>query len=361
MYRLNQSQPHGNYKANAMETDTIQKNGARPKSYTSRRNVLNVHSRIFLFILIIVATCSFNEVKAQNGYIMQITGNNYYLKIPNVKTSDILSVFSSIKDPKTGQDIEIPVGQLQVKSVSSEYVIAKAYGEATTELVPEMVVRIDKKQQSEISFMIAPTDMNFPKGMNYKVEDGFIGDYVSAALMPHILNSPKIQLISSSLLADGQNKSGNTYYHHAVEYAKSKNVRYMVKITMTKPDVESIQKSVDAKNTIGFILGIGGGGKTTPNVPKYVPGKTDLTNITVTVKMVVNIIDLQTDSDVRDAYWRAMGTASGKPSVQLTDWKAFGDLQIQQGNFTQTVTGQAIDNTFEQIGPKLNDFINSNL
>jgi hypothetical protein len=40
MYRLNQSQPHADYNAGVMETETIQKNGARPKSQTSRGNFL---------------------------------------------------------------------------------------------------------------------------------------------------------------------------------------------------------------------------------------------------------------------------------------------------------------------------------
>ncbi|MDR0560441.1 MAG: hypothetical protein LBG92_09730 [Prevotellaceae bacterium] len=38
MYKLNQMQSHDAHNSGAMETETIQKNGARPKSQTSRGN-----------------------------------------------------------------------------------------------------------------------------------------------------------------------------------------------------------------------------------------------------------------------------------------------------------------------------------
>ena len=61
LQKLKAKQPHADYSTSAMETETIQKNEASPKSLMSRRNFLNTFIRVvclsFLAINLISASC----------------------------------------------------------------------------------------------------------------------------------------------------------------------------------------------------------------------------------------------------------------------------------------------------------------
>jgi hypothetical protein len=222
----------------------------------------------------------------------------------------------------------------------------------------------------EVTVMIAPADLNFPKGENNMVSngneyvsEGYIGDYVSAALMPHLLKSGKIQLIDHSLLTPQQNNNGETYSNSAVNYAKEMGARYMVKVTMLKPDVDINKERVRVSPGKVFDgisrLSNAQNRNATNTLKEVLPENMTISNMKVSVKMLVHLVDLQSNRILNT--WDAEGKASSKAAIDLKNMPAFGDLFIDGTDFTQTVTGQAIDKAFEKIGKDLNKYLKGNL
>ena len=335
---------------------------------------------VFLATMFLGVSDVWAQRNAQNtgGYIIKVDNDKIYLNLPNAKVSDIVSVYSKaefISDRRAGKEIwkdEI-VAQIKIIMVQGDYSVGRVYGNATIWPEEGMTVRketsvIQRDDWGEVTVMIAPADLNFPKGLNNMVgngygDAGYIGDYVSAALMPHILKSGKIQLIDSSLLGEPQqNQYGDTYSNPAINYAKEMGARYMVKVTMLKPDVVTDRKSSFSPGKIvgtGMNLSNTPRTRTTETIQSVLPDNMEITNMAVSVKMVVHIVDLQTGK-VLNA-WNAEGTASGKPSIALSQWETYGDLFIGGANFTQTVTGRAIDHAFRKIGRELNKYFKENL
>jgi len=338
------------------------------------------------FLIIFAATMLLGatDARAQNGsqsttgYIIKVAGDKIYLNLPNAEVADVVSVFDgggSITDPKTGRTIRTEpevTGQIKIIAVQGAYAVGRVYGNSATSLQEGMTVRkgsvIQKDDWGEVTVMIAPAELNFPQGLNTMVknesgDEGYIGDYVSAALMPHLLESGKIQLIDSSMLgAPQQNSYGDTYSNQAIDYAKEKGARYMVKITMLKPDVVADRK-IDLSPG-GIVGGVRSLSKvfrtnTTETIESVLPDNMKISKMEVSVKMMVHLVDLQTSRVLN--IWNAEGSASGKPSVVLSQWETFGDLSIDGANFTQTITGKAIDNAFKKIGKELNQYFKENL
>ena len=334
------------------------------------------------FLIVIVAAMLSGVIgaSAQDGYqntrdyIIKVDGDKVYLKLSEAKVSDIVSILStgeSMTDPRTGQAIRIEpevVGKIKIIAVLGNYSVGRVYGNTITLPREGMTVRKEGDDLREVAVMIAPADLNFPKGLNTTVknengDEGYIGDYVSAALMPYLLKSGKIRLIDSSQLGvPQQNQYGDTYSNQAINFAQEKGARYMIKITMLKPDVVAGKKDRFSPGKI--VIGALNLSKVpltnaTKLIQSVLPNDMEISNMEVSVKMKVHIVDLQTSSVLY--IWDAEGSASGKPSIVLSQWETFGDLSLDGANFTQTITGKAIDKAFEKIGKELNKYLNEHL
>ena len=97
----------------------------------------------------------------------------------------------------------------------------------------------------------------------------------------------------------------------------------------------------------------------TRTTPSVMPGKAGISKMEISVKMKIQIIELQTSGIL--VTWDTEGSASDKPSINLSQWETFGDFKKDGTKFTQTITGRAIDEAFMKIEPKLNEFFKKNL
>ena len=93
---------------------------------------------------------------------------------------------------------------MPIIAVQGAYSVGRLYGNTSFYPVEGMTVRkgtvMQKNNYGEATVMIAPADLKFPQGVNTMVGEGYIGDYVSVALMQHLLKSDKIQVIDREML-----------------------------------------------------------------------------------------------------------------------------------------------------------------
>jgi len=333
----------------------------------------------FLVIFTTIMFLDITNMSAQSGYIIKIDGDKVYMNLPNAKVSDVVPVYNnggSMTDPKTGRTIQTEpevVGQIKIIAVQGAYSVGKIYGNLIAELQPEMVVGkrnvIQKNGYGETTVMIAPADLNFPQGMNTMVGDGYIGDYVSDALMEQLLKCDKIQLIDRSIYAIQQNEismgqSGAIDPNTALEYGKISGAHYLIKITLQKPDVVTITNDVPVRGLVTAASNIGSGGRSSSNtnMSQYLPDNVHTANVKVSVKIVTKILDVQTGHLLFTS--NGEGSANGKPQIGIESLQ-YGGNGIKLNNpdvpFTQTITSKAIDRAFKKIGKELIGYFNENL
>jgi hypothetical protein len=198
------------------------------------------------------------------------------------------------------------VGQIKIIAVQGNYSVGKIYGNAIVYPGEGMTVRkgsvIQKNNYGETTVMIAPAELNFPQGLNTMVGDGYIGDYVSAALMLHLLKSDKIHLIDRSIFGSHQQKneygyemsskgiyekemdlvnSGAIDRYTMLEYGRISGARYLIKITMQKPDVVNVSNNIPVKGMANLASDLTNTPR--PSNNQYLPDNMSSPNIKVSV------------------------------------------------------------------------------
>jgi len=345
----------------------------------------------FLTAAMLLCFCvSAKNVMGQNadGYIMQINGDNIYLKINNVIAGEVLSVMSEggyIKDSKTGQDIRIEpevVGQIKVIKVTDTYSIGKAYGNTDIhQLADAMTVRkgavLQTNGYGETTVMIAPASVMLPEGVNTLVsnsngQQGYIGDVVSAELMNELLKCQKITVIDRSAIATQQTeidlmRNGMIDQNTAFELGKMSGAHYVVQIILQKPDVAKIESGGQWGTLLSGVASAMANSSNNPQLQRQVQQASTYTpnvksaNIKVKVKIYTKIIDLQTGRVLFQC--SGEGDAKGKPQIQL-EFVQLGDANAafnQNADFSYSVTGKAIEDAFKTIGKDLRKYFDNNL
>jgi len=353
----------------------------------------------FLTAAMLLCFCVFaKNAMGQNadGYIMQINGDNIYLKLHspnNIKVGEVLSVMSSggvIEDPITSEKIQITpevIGQIKVIQVTNTYSIGKAYGNTETyQLAEAMTVRkgtiLQTDGYGETTVMIAPASVMLPEGVNTLVsgsdgQQGYIGDVVSAELMNELLKCKKITVIDRSVLAtqelekelqDRNMIDQNT----AFQLGKISGARYIVQITLQKPDVQKVETNVQAGTILSGVAGAMGNNsynnsrqrqQTQQQIQQAATYAPDVrsANIKVKVKVYTKVVDLQTGRTLFQC--SGEGDAKGKPQIQL-EFVQLGAANValnQNADFTHSVTGKAIEEAFKKIGKELSKYFEKNL
>jgi len=201
----------------------------------------------------------------------------------------------------------------------------------------------------KVPIMIAPADVNFPQGINNMVvgtngDTGYIGDYVAAVLSEQLLKCDKIQLLDP-----------------ATAQEMGLRARYKIKVTMLKPDVESVSNDIPAGGVLRLVQSISQNNVgTPPPIQQAVPDNVNTKKVKVRINIIVNIIDSQTGAILPQTF-SAAGKGSGTLQLSLAN-STTGNLNINQGaDFSQTAIGQAIENAFKKIGSDLNNYFNNQL
>jgi len=335
-------------------------------------------------------TSNISAINNMDGYIIKVEGDKIYLKTlsRNIKISDVVSVMSKnelIIDPVTRKEVRLEpevVGHIKITAVQSEYSIGIVYGDANTVLAEGMNIRKEStlpvNNYSEAIVMIAPAEVNFPQAMNTMVGDtysggGYIGDYVSAALMEQLLKSNKIQLIDRSILQTQRDELsmasiGEIDYNTMLKYGKTMGARYIVKITMQKPDVATIGNNIPVAGIMRTTRSIANSYSSNGNnsygtsqpIQQAIPENVSTRNVKVLVNIAAHVVDLQTGRVLFMS--KGTGKASGAPQLSFEITAVGRNTDINQGaDFFQTITGKAVEDAFKHIGRELITYFNRNL
>jgi len=388
-----------------------------------KRNVL---------LIFLILFCSL--VKGQNveGHIIKVDGDKIYVSLhhPSISVSDVLSVYDN--DSSNTEAVAL----IEITAIPGAYSVGRVLSDASAPLAKEMIVRKDgssppviapvsippqeestpvsepvfvpqdnqvppvnenestpanledtpaspgnylppanNNNDEKASVVIAPAEVQFPDGVNNMIvgatgESGYVGSYVSAALTKQLKKCDKIRLLDPSVMQE-----------------LGLRARYMVKVTMQKPDVAI---DVDNSVSLGGLLGVAqnaannyGGRKgqqqatQIQQMRQVAPENVSKSQVVVSVNAIAEIIDSQT-GEILLTTDPVTGTHSGTPQIGIDLPAAVGTqtsqydpysqpqtnngIQINKGAvFSQTVTGKAIEKAIMQIGKELVNYFNNQL
>jgi len=216
--------------------------------------------------------------------------------------------------------------------------------------------KLCKNGYGETIVMIVPVaKYDYPD--NYNVSEGNFGEIVPDILMNYLMQSDNIKLIdrtTTAALYQEQTVQGGLAEldrNTAIEYGKITGACYAVKITFQRPDIVGIKNGISISG--GDIL------------EKITKGKVTFAELgvdqlAVVTNIIVRVVNLSTG--IVEFRANAEGKATGNVNPKLN----LGIINLTfnentSGNFTQSLTGKAIDNAFKKIGEEINQFFNSNL
>lgn len=376
--------------------------------------------RLLIFIIFL---CSLIKAQNSEGFIIKLDGDKVYTNLhhPTIKVSDVLIVVSNGGTVAQIEIIAIPgaysVGRVlgsasmplaekmtvrkddNYQSVNSNVPTPTAesspvppvsYAPPIVESAPapvqpvEMPIAVpqnnysppvssnvpaqtetrtnfqaDNQQQpvnnsGKVTVMIAPADVNFPQGVNNMVigadgNTGYVGDYVITALEKQLSQCDKIELIDQTISQEIGIKA-----------------HYRVKVIMLKPDVApEVSNNAPIGGLLGVIQGVtsNGGGKILQQMKQLAPENVNTKQVKVSVKMYVQIIDAQTGVKLFTST-SVTGKAAGTPQIGIdlpASVQSNKGIDINQGaSFSQSVTGNAVEDAINQLGNELNNYFNNN-
>lgn len=332
-------------------------------------------------ILLLLSLCLMLSALAQNkrGYIIKIDGETIYTDLGNssVKPGDWVNVYGKgnyIIHPVTQKKIYTEpkiIGKLEIGSAFGDYSIAATNDRGLLHLLKEgmEVCVVSKKNGTDaislsdktslvqgrasggrIPIVIAPAQVNDVVGV------GHFGGYVADVLMEQMLLCDKVKLLDRSILnaqMDEVNLAGS-YIDPAtaIQRAKIQGARYILQVTMQKPDVVNVRTGVPLASIMGAIQGATGS-----NIGAQYMSNASIATLRAEVNITTRVVDLETGEVM--FMTSGKGKAKGKSSV-LLEYGALGGGEVNGGvdGFKQSITGKAIQQAFTTIGRNLNRYFN---
>ena len=199
-----------------------------------------------------------------------------------------------------------------------------------------------------------PTVVVAPAQVNDVVNSGHFGGYVSDVLMEQLLLCNEVRLLDRSVLdaqIDEMNLVGSVIDPQtAIKRGKVAGARYIIQVTMQKPDVVNIKTGIPLASVMGAI-----GAATNSNVGAQYASNMKIGTLKASVSISTRVVDLQTGEIL--FMTSATGNAKGKTQLSL-EYGALGGAEINGGaeGFKQTMTGKAIQQAFVTIGHNLKKF-----
>ncbi|MDR3245622.1 MAG: CsgG/HfaB family protein, partial [Prevotellaceae bacterium] len=346
-----------------------------------------MNKNVLLWILLLWSPL-FVTAQTLDGYIIKIEGDKIYLDLhsPDVNVSDIVSVYADgeyIIHPKTKQKIRKEAeiaGRIEIENVYSAYSIGRMLDDVKIPLKEGMVVKkepiAEMVKTSQDSILVrtvnelltpkttaSPLPTNIgnkvavvvaPAEVNDVVGTGYFGNYVADILMEHLLLCDKVVLLDRSVLNAQMDEVdlAEKYIDQktAIQKGKIIGARYIVQVTMQKPDVVNTKTGVPLSSIMGAAQAISG-----RNMGAQYASNMGVANLKSAVSISTRVVDLQTGEIV--FMCNGVGSAKGKSQLSM-EYGALGGAMINGGanGFKQTITGQAIQEAFSTIGNSLNDY-----
>lgn len=361
--------------------------------------------RLFLLLFVLMVTIE-GYSQTSTGCIIEFEGKTVYvdLSTPNVKEGDELGAYSHggyMTDPNTGRRVRKPdelKAKMKIVSVHQGYSKACLIDDYShTFLKKGMSVKLLKKAQvsaenksnsnnivaegnnrnkqvnsDNVRSMITtpsvsyndvnrysvntskPTVVIAPAQVNDIVNSGHFGGYVADVLMEQLLMCNEVRLLDRSVLnaqIDEMELTGSVIDPQtAIERGKVAGARYIIQVTMQKPDVVNIRTGIPLASVMGAI-----GAATQTNIGAQYASNMQVGTLKASVTISTRVVDLQTG----EILFMTSGTGNAKGKSQLSlEYGALGGAEINGGadGFKQTVTGKAIQQAFTTIGRNLKKF-----
>lgn len=367
--------------------------------------------KFVLFIAILAMTCGIGFAQNSQGYIINIENGKVYvdLSFPKVKVGDAIGVYVRSgyeTDPVTGRRVRKPdelKAELKISSVHQGYSLACPIGgvSITTLKAGMMVKRLESTSSQKQStanlvnpkntsdymreaFVNSSNDLddyqhhsirerqqNFspvssnkatvvvaPAQVNDVVNSGHFGGYVADVLMEQLLMCNDVRLLDRSVLnaqIDEVNLAGDIIDPNtAIQRGKVVGAKYIIQVTMQKPDVVNERTGIPLASVMGAI-----GMATGKNVGAQYASNMQIGTLRASVSINVRVVDLQTG----EVLFMTSGSGKAKGKSQLAlEYGALGGGVINGGadGFKQTVTGKAIQQAFVTIGRNLRSYFAGN-
>ena len=199
-----------------------------------------------------------------------------------------------------------------------------------------------------------PTVVVAPAQVNDVVNSGHFGGYVADVLMEQLLLGNEVRLLDRSILneqIDEMNLAGNVIDPKtAIKKGKVVGAKYIIQVTMQKPDVVNVKTGIPLASFMGAI-----GTATKTNIGAEYASNLQVGTLKASVSISTRVVDLQTG----EILFMTSGTGNAKGKSQLSlEYGALGGAEINGGadGFKQTMTGKAIQQAFITIGRNLNKF-----
>jgi len=316
------------------------------------------------------------------GYILKIEDEKIYMDLhaPDVKVGDVVGVYTEggyLVHPVTNKKIKKEpelAGHIVIESVYASYSIGKVQSDVKNALVAGCIVQKETAAEQQVAAVnpaptiqpaIQPLNTSSsgkiavvvtPAEVNDVVGTGYFGGYVADMLMEHLLLCDKITLVDRSVLnaqIDEANLTGSYIDPKtAVQRGKIIGAKYIVQVTMQKPDVVNTKTGIPIASVMGAAQSITG-----LNLGAQYASNLGTATLRASVSISTRVIDMETGEVV--FMCNGNGAAKGKTQLSM-EYGALGGALVNggAGGFKQTVTGQAIGKAFETIGNTLNDFFN---
>lgn len=215
----------------------------------------------------------------------------------------------------------------------------------------EKPVRTALPKDGKVPVVVAPAQVNDIVGI------GYFGTYVSDILMEQLMMCDKVRLLDRSILQAQLDEIGLTQDAYidpktSIQQGKIAGARYIVQVTMQKPDVVNIRTGIPLASIMGAISGATG-----KNIGAQYASNLSVEHLKAAVSVSARVVDLQTGEVV----FMSSGTGHSQGKAQLSmEYGALSGAQLNGGaeGFKQTVTGQAIQKAFVPIGRNLNLYFN---
>lgn len=325
------------------------------------------------FVAIFMLTLALS-VKAQssNGYVIAIEDGKIYLDLtsPNVSKGDKVTVMEGASAIASVEIEEVFTNYSQGKAIPSftldkikKGMVVK-FAESGRKPVMNETTNTIKKESTPIvtnkslnsnsnkkpGVYIAPAQVNDVVGV------GHFGGYVSDVLMEQMMFCENIRLLDRSVLRDQINETDLTGDYidpsTAIERGRIKGAKYVIKVTMQKPDVVNVSTGIPLASIFGALSA--GFNK---NLGAQYMSNVEVATLQASVSITVSVVDIQTGEVL--CIRSGQGKAKGKTQVSM-EYGALGGAKLNGGadGFKQTVTGQAIQKAFIKLGRELNNYFN---
>ncbi len=312
------------------------------------------------------------SVKAQssNGYVIAIEDGKIYL--------DFTSSVVSKGDVVTVMEGTSAIASIIIEDVFANYSQGKAVPSFTLDKIKKgMVVKLAESGRKPVmnettnTIRKESTPIITNKSLNSnsdkkpgvyiasaQVNDvvgvGHFGGYVSDVLMEQMMFCENIRLLDRSVLRDQINETdlAGEYIDPttAIERGKIVGAKYVIQVTMQKPDVVNVSTGIPLASIFGALSS--GFNK---NLGAQYMSNVEVATLQAAVSITARVVDIQTG----EILFMASGKGKAKGKSQLSmEYGALGGAKLNGGadGFKQTVTGQAIQKAFISIGRSLNKY-----